>query len=94
MITWKFLFGEGDFFGAKHEHFLAPGRESPHIYRVPLKGLGEGAGQSIHGGGNKQDERRGNIFGKMGDTGGIIQRDNSTGHCFLIKDSIPQHVSK
>ena len=27
--------------------------------------------------GNKQDERTGNIFGKMGNTGGIIQGNNS-----------------
>ena len=27
--------------------------------------------------GNKQDERTGNFFGKMGNTGGIIQGNNS-----------------
>ena len=35
------------------------------------------AGKSVYGGDNKQDERRGNIFGKIRDTKGIIQRDNS-----------------
>ena len=31
--------------------------------------LEKGVVQSIHGGVNKQDERRGNIFGKTGNTG-------------------------
>ena len=26
------------------------------------------------------------IFGKMGNTGGIIQEDNSAWHCFIIRD--------
>ena len=43
-------------------------------------GSGEGLGQSIHGGSNKQDERRESIFDNMGDTGGIIQGKNSAGH--------------
>ena len=46
---------------------------SPIYWDSPkIIGLGEGAGQSIHGGGNKQDEWRGNIFGKIGDTESII----------------------
>ena len=49
-------------------------------------GLGEGVEQSIHGGGNKQDESRWKTFGKMGNTGGIIQEDNSAGHCFVLRD--------
>ena len=53
----------------------------PHLHGFPQTvRFGECAGQSIHGGSNKQDERRGNIFGKMGDTGHIIQGDNSAGH--------------
>ena len=49
---------------------------SPHLEGFPhTVGLGEGVRQSINGGGNKQDERRGNTFGKMGNTGGIIQGD-------------------
>ena len=39
--------------------------------------------------GNKQDERRGDFFCKMGDTGSIIQGDSSAGHCFVLKDLIP-----
>ena len=46
----------------------------------------EGVEQSIHGGGNKQDESRWKIFGKMGNTGAIIQKDNSAGHCFVLRD--------
>ena len=33
-------------------------------------GLEEQEGESIHSGGNKQNERRGNIFGKMGNKKG------------------------
>ena len=35
--------------------------------------FGEGVEQSIHDGGDKQYERSGNIFGKMGNTEGKIQ---------------------
>ena len=36
--------------------------------------MGEGVEQSIHSGGNKQDESRWKIFGKMGNTEGIIHK--------------------
>ena len=52
-------------------------------------GLGEGARPFVHGGGNKQDETRGNIFDEMGNTGGIIQGDNSGGKCFVVMDLTP-----
>ena len=52
------------------------------------------AGKSVYGGDNKQDERRGNIFGKIGDTQGIIQRDNSARHYFIRSNLIPLKVSK
>ena len=40
-----------------------------HLQGFPqMGGLGEGVEQPIHGGGNKQDKRRGNIYGKMGNT--------------------------
>ena len=84
MITWKLLSGEGDFFGAGNE----PGF-SPHLQSFPQAvGLVEGVGQSIHDGGNKQNERRRKFFGKMGNTGGIIQGDNYAGHCFALRDLI------
>ena len=35
-------------------------------YRVSTKGFGEGSGRSIPGEGNKQDQRKEVIFGKMG----------------------------
>ena len=41
-----------------------------------------------------QDERRRNIFGKMGDTGGIIQADDSAEHCFVLRDLIPMNFFK
>ena len=34
-------------------------------YRVSFKGFGEGSGRSIPGGGNKQDQSKEVIFGKM-----------------------------
>ena len=46
-------------------------------------GLGEGTGQSIHAGGNKQDEG-----GEMMDIGGIIQVDIFAGHCIVLGDLI------
>ena len=41
--------------------------------------MGEGVGQPIDRGDNKQDESRGQIFDKMGNTGGKIQGDNYAG---------------
>ena len=75
------LLGEGNFSGVGNKHFFLGCWTGP-VYRVSAKMVGsrEELGQSIHGGGNKQDERRGNIFGKMGSTGGIIQANNSAGH--------------
>ena len=34
------------------------------------------------------------IFGKLGNTGGIIQRDNSAGNCFVLRDLIPMGFFK
>ena len=66
-----------------------------HLQGFPQTvGLGEGAGESIHFKGYKQYERKGNIFGKMGDRGGIIQGDNSAGHCFVLMDLIPMNFFK
>ena len=48
----------------------------------------------MHGGDNKQDKSRGNIFGKMGNRGGIIQGDNSAGHCFVLRNLIPMNFFK
>ena len=74
-----------------NEHFLccwvdSPPPSPPPPYRLPhLQGfsqtvhLGEGVKQSIHGWGNKQDESGWKIFGKMGNTGGLNQEDNSAG---------------
>ena len=54
----------------------------------------EGVGKSINSGDNKQNENRGNILGKMGNTGGIIQGDGSAGHYFLPRDLIPTNFFK
>ena len=68
---------------------------SPHLQGFPQTvGLGGGVGQSIHGGGNKQDESRGNIFGKMGNAGGIIQGYNTPGHCSVLRDLIQMNCLK
>ena len=75
--------------------FFAAGWDSPPIYRVSANGMfGVRVGQSIHGGDNKQDKSRGNIFSKMENTRGIIQGDNSPGHCFVLRDSIPIKLFK
>ena len=62
------------------------------IFLLPTYLLGEEVGQSIHGGrggGQQEDESRGNIFGKMGNTWSTIQGDHSFGHCFVQGDLIP-----
>ena len=42
----------------------------PQLQGFPqIVGLGKMVGPSIHGEGNKQDKRRGNIFAKMGNIG-------------------------
>ena len=69
--------------------FLLLGSDCPPSTRFsPKVGLGEGVEQSIHGGGNKQGEIRWNIFGKMGNRGGITQGYNSAGHYFVLKDLV------
>ena len=91
------LFAEGDFSDAGNEHFFAAGWGSPPLDLqgfYQMVGLGEGVGQSIDGEGNKQDYSRGDIFGKMGNTEGIIQGNNSAGHCFVLRDLIPRNSLK
>ena len=64
------------------------------IYWVSSKGLVERAGQSIHCGGNNQNERRGYIFNIIGDTGDIIPRDYSARHCYVLRVLIQINVFK
>ena len=78
VITWKLVFGEGHFFGVGNS--AAERAQSTGF--LQMVGLGDGLGQSMHGGGNKQDESKGNIFGIMGNTEGRIHRNNSTEHRF------------
>ena len=67
----------------------------PQSTGFPPNGMfGGRVGQSIHGGGKKQDESRGNIFSKMENIGGIIQGDYSPRHCFVLRDSIPMKFFK
>ena len=77
MITWKLLFSEGNFFVVGNEYFFVVlGGILPPPFHLQgfsqMVGLGEGVEHSIYGGGNKQDESRWKIFGKIGNTGGII----------------------
>ena len=92
VITWKLPFDEGDFSGVGNGHFFNcwVGFSPPPSNVI----FGEGVGQSIHGGGNRQDGSRGNIFSKMENRGGIIQGDNSPGHCFVLRDSMPMKILK
>ena len=80
----------------ENEHFFVSEQDSSPIYRVSSETvvLGKGAGQSIDRVGNKQDEKMGNIFGKMGDTGTLIQGNKSAGHCFEVIDLIPMNFFK
>ena len=69
--------------------FLLVGRILPYLHGFPQiyryvgyfiqRGMGEGEG-------NKQDESRWNIFGKMENTEDIIQGDNSVGQWFVLRD--------
>ena len=45
MITWRLLFGEGNFSGAGNGHFFDAGRDSFPIYRVSPQMVGLGKGQ-------------------------------------------------
>ena len=90
----ELLFGEGYFSGMGNEHFYATGLDSHPIYWVSSKGLVEWAGQSIHCGGNNQNERRGYIFNIIGDTGDIIPRDNSARNCYVLRVLIQINVFK
>ena len=56
--------------------------------------FGGRVGQSIHGGGNKQDDSRGNMLSKMEKTRSVIQGDNSPGIYFVLRDSIPMILFK
>ena len=68
---------------------------SPHLLRFPQTiDLREEVGQSIHGGGNKQNQSSGNIFDKMRNTLGILQGDNSAGYCFVLRVLIPMDFFK
>ena len=67
----------------------------PPITRFPQAvSLGEGVGQSIDGGGNNQHKSSENVFDKMGNTRGVIQGNNSAGHCFILRDLIPMSILK
>ena len=56
----------------------------PQIYRYVGYFIQRGRGGGV--GGNKQDESRWNIFGKMKNTEDIIQGDNSVGQWFVLRD--------
>ena len=87
MFTWKLLFGErGGVLVWEMDIFLL---------LVCPKGIFGGRCRSVHTWwGNKQDESRQNIFGKMENSGGIILGDNSVGYCFVLRDSIPMKFFK
>ena len=50
--------------------------------------------QSIHGGGNKKDDSRGNMLSNIEKTRSVIQGDNSPGIYFVLRDSIPMILFK
>ena len=93
VIIRRFLFGEGDFSWTRNEHFLLPGEISSASTGFSSKVWGKGPESRCMMGRQasrryKQDESRGNIFGNTEKRQGLIQIDNSTGHCFALRDLI------
>ena len=85
----------GDLSCLGNRHFLLLDRILPSSTEFPPNGMfGGRVRQSIHGGGNRQDEIRGDIFSKMENTGGVIHGEISAGHCFVLRDSIPMKFFK
>ena len=73
-MYWKSLFGEGGISAGKNQHFFffffaAEQVSLPTTGSRPNVRFG-GNGRAVHGRRNKQNKKRGNIFGTIGDTGG------------------------
>ena len=83
LVRRIFLVWEMSIFCAVGGDSPSPSLSAPPHTHTPSQGFSETAGleegveQFIHGGSNKQDESRWKLFGKMGNTGSIIQEDNS-----------------
>ena len=72
-MYWKSLFGEGGISAGKNQHFFfffAPEQVSLPTTGSPPNVRFGGNGRAVHGRRNKQNKKRGNIFGTIGDTGG------------------------
>ena len=53
-----------------------------------------GWGQFKPGGCSKATSKEGIVFGKKGETWGIIQVVNTAGHCFALRDLVPSNFFK
>ena len=72
-LYWESQCGEGGISGVGNEHFFFccwVGFSTPSTGLPQTIAFGEGVRQSTHGGSNKQNKRRENIFGEMRNTGG------------------------
>ena len=89
------LVGEGDFSGAGNELFFAAGQRSSFINRVyPKRQVWEKGQVSPYMVGAPSTIKGVEHFGKTEDTGGIIDRDNFPGHCFVLRDLLPMNFFK
>ena len=80
----------GFFWCGKWAFFRFWAEFSPYLQDFPqTKGLGDGVGQSIHGGGKKVA-----FFCMVEDTRGTIQGDNYAEHCFVLCDLFPINFFK
>ena len=73
-MYWKSLFGEGGISAGKNQPFFflffAAEQVSLPTTGSPPNVRFRGNGRAVHGRRNKQNKKRGNIFGTIGDTGG------------------------
>lgn len=76
--------------------FLLLGIILPESTAFPPNDMfGGRVGQSLHGGGNKQDDSRGDILKQVCNCKtSVIQGDNSPGIYFVLRDSIPMILFK
>ena len=83
---------KGDFYGGGNEKIFGCSVESPPPLplppnsRVSHKGPGEGGGTVHTWLVQKGNIKGGGIFGKKGDTWGVILEDNPATHCFVLRD--------
>ena len=96
MITWKLLFGEGHLSGVGNAQFILQldGILSPSKWFPPIVWGKNRRVHTISGWQASKIKGRGTVLVKWGILEGwrgegIIQRNNSAGHCLVLRDLIP-----